>query len=417
MQLDPSAPLKPQLEAITGDALERLVAASAARVGYFVLRNVCVDMEGELVAESDVFASLMTPLREQRVVIECKGGQPKPTDIRKFAPMRRLLSPNPDDLLLVVRHGYPDNRKSLATKLDVRVIERTNLAYYSLPLLGGAALRARRVVELNRCLAWHVVHEWFVARAATGPQIVKKHLRFLTHDLWAVAEPLDQVKRSFSAYTGEFAATWTVVATEKNLKETDETYEAKDDDFQTATYVATLHRMINVYAVVRRALEIVQHESPGELVETTGVGLRDAISQLSERPMLLPGFLSFVQTFWFLWGGFFVKSRRDEEVSAIAEDQGVSKETIEHYLKVLAGIFEGPGAKLTREWTDYWYFMHIPAAFRALGFIHRESRFSQAYAGREFFGKCDPHYRAALERALGPIGGVAALKVSLPAAP
>jgi hypothetical protein len=103
---------------------------------------VCVDMDGETVAEADVFASLMTPLREQRVVLECKGGQPKPTDIRKFAPMRSLLYPSPDELLLVVRHGYADNRKALAAKLGVRVIERTNLAYYSLPLLGGVSLRA-----------------------------------------------------------------------------------------------------------------------------------------------------------------------------------------------------------------------------------------------------------------------------------
>jgi predicted RecB family endonuclease len=178
LQLDPTTSLSAQLKAIPGDKMECFVAAAFASVGYTVFRNLFIELGGERVAETDGFASVFTPLRESRVMVECKGGHPKFDEIRKFASLNALLNPPPDELLIISRPGCPPNRIELANLLRVRIVERTNLTYYVLPLVGGQALRQERASSLNRYLAWQTVHEYLTSHVGKHHQI-RAHYRCL----------------------------------------------------------------------------------------------------------------------------------------------------------------------------------------------------------------------------------------------
>lgn len=257
MQLDPNAHLVQQLGAVSSTTLERLTAATFASVGYTVLRNLRYELGGQMAAEADVYATVLTPLRESRVLIECKGGTPSFTEIREFASLRRLLSASPDDLIIICQANIPQNRIDLAEKLDVRLVEKTNLAYYVLPLLGGAGMRQARARELNRYLAWQVVHEYLTRRVQTHPQL-NRHYRFLVCDLWKIGEPDLQAAQSFDAYTNQFSNTSEVVAAAHGTTALNALYNPVDDDIEAAMYVMLLHRFMNVWAVARWTLQLVQ---------------------------------------------------------------------------------------------------------------------------------------------------------------
>jgi hypothetical protein len=92
MQLDPNAHLVAQLQHVSGTTLERLSAATLASVGYTVFRNLKFELGGQTAAEADVFTSVFTPLRESRILLECKGGDPSFVEIREFASIRHLVN-------------------------------------------------------------------------------------------------------------------------------------------------------------------------------------------------------------------------------------------------------------------------------------------------------------------------------------
>jgi len=409
MQLDPGAPLSPQLIAVSSTALEQLTAATCASVGYTVFRGLRYEIGGEGAAEVDVFASVFTPWRESRVLFECKGGVPSFNDIRKFASLRHLLEPTPDDLIVIAQQGCPVTRQELAQLLGARVVEKTNLTYYVLPLLGGATLRKERAIELNRYLAWQSVHDYLVGKTNSHPTL-KQHYRLLLTQLWRVGDPSQQIALSFDAYKNQFPNTSDEVATARGLSAVQAAYDAPNDDIEAAFYVVLLHRLMNAYSVVRYTLFVMQHKDSAHLATMHGSSMAETVSALSAHPRFIYGFPSFLQTFFFVWGGFIYAPRRDEEISRMAQECRTSPEAVEQYLLVLEQLFTGAGTSMFQTWTDFWFFKWVPAAFRALGAEHRKALNPTAYSGVQFFGTSHPKHADALNRALTAIGGTASLR-------
>lgn len=410
MQLDPAQPLGPQMIAVSSSALEQLTAAACASVGYTVFRGLIYELSGHQVAEVDVFASVFTPWRESRILFECKGGHPSFEEIRKFASLRHLLLPEPDDLIILTQAACPATRKQLAELLDSRIVEKTNLTYYVLPLIGGAPQRKERAAELNRYLAWQLVHDFFVARVPRH-QKLKMHYRFLITRLWTIGDPIQQTDLSFDGYKNLHADTSDVVAQAAGTTANQAIYDAANDDVESSFYVVLLHRVMNVYAVVRHTLFVMQHRDSAHVATNIGYNLRGAISALSSNPRLLFGFPAFLQTFFFVWGGFIVEAHRDAEVRKLALETSTTPNAIELYLDVLDAIYTGVGgASMFYAHGGVRFFKYVPAAFRALGMAHRRAFDQTTYGTMTFFANADARYSAALDRALMRIGGRAGLR-------
>lgn len=408
MQLNPGIPLSPQLDKYSSTSLEQLTAAACASTGFMVMRSVIYEMDGQSIAEVDVFASQFSPWRESRIIFECKGGHPSFQDIRKSASLKRLLKPSPDDIVFLCKKACPSNRKELAKLLDTRIIEKNNLTYYILPLIRGAHLREQRSRFFNRFLAWQLVHDYLISKAGSHSKS-KSHLRFLLTRLWKVEDPQKQVNLSFTEYSRSFSDTSDVVATTNRTTKAACLLQASDDEVEVTFYLHMIHRVMNIYAVVRMAQYIVQHQTPRHLFGAVGPSLREAVKELSSFPRLMPSLLPFVQHFFYLWGGFLVLSKRDEEVTAIAEEIGSNVKAVELYLKVIKHIYSGPSSSLFKSIHGLWCITYVPASIRALGMKHRLALDPDGYKGVEFFGAAQPAYEAALDRALVSIGGCSGL--------
>ena len=408
MQLDPGIPLSPQLDKFSSTSLEQLTAAACASTGFMVMRSVIYEMDGQSVAEVDVFASQFSPWRESRIIFECKGGHPSFQDIRKTASLKRLLEPSPDDIVFLCKKACPSNRKELARLLDTRIIEKNNLTYYILPLIRGAHLREKRSKFFNRFLAWQLVHDYLVSKVSSHPKS-NSHLRFLTTKLWRVVDPQEQVNLSFNEYNRSFSDTSDVVATANGTTKALCLKQASDDQVEATFYLHMIHRLMNIYAVVRMAQYIVQHQTPRHLFGAVGPSLQNAVKELSSHPRLMPGLLSFAQHFFYLWGGFLVIDKRAEEVAAIAEETGSSVKAIKLYLQIIKYTYSGPSSSLFQSMHGLWFMTYVPAAIRALGMKHRLALDPGGYAGVRFFGAAQPEYEAALDRALVSIGGCSGL--------
>ena len=409
MQLDPNAHLVGQLRGLSSTALERLTAATFASIGYTVHRNLRYALGGQTVAEVDVHASVLTPLRESRVLFECKGGIPSFVELRNFASLRQLLSAPPDELVVICRDGTPQNRYDAAAQLGIRLVEKSNLAYYVLPLLGGGSLRHQRARELNRYLAWHTVHEFFVARVGAHATL-HHHYRFLMVDLWKIGEPNLQASTSFKAYETAFRGTSDTVAQALGTTGYQALMNPVHDDVEAAMYIMLVHRIMNAWAVARWTLEIMQSEDSVYLVKNLGSNLGSAVSQLSSHPRLLFGFPAFLQTYFFVWGGFILDARRTWEIQRMAEETATTPAAIEHYLAVLDAMYTGGAGSMNASIYGCTSFKYVPAAVRGLGITHRRAVDPGYYSGAAFFGTLGAAYGAALDRALAAIGGVASLR-------
>ncbi len=410
MQLDPNSSLTNQLRNLSGIPLERLCAATFAYNGYTVFRNLRFEIDGQLAAEADLFGVLFNPLRESRIILECKGGVPSFKEIREYASLRSLLSPKPDDLIIICKEHCPPNIKTLADSLNVRLIEKPNIVYYVLPMVGGKPLRRDRARKLNRYLAWQLIHEYFILKSNSHRQM-HQHYRFLVCDLWKIISPEEQVKLSFDKYNNTYGNTPEIIAEGKGINISDQVYTATDDDLQASWDILLMHRIMNVYAVVRRTLELMQHEGTIQLIRNTGPSLRQAISKISSVPQYIFGFPSFLQTFFYIWGGFWVNDHKSYEIEQMAKEAGTTPDAVEFYLKVLDKIYSGTGTSLFYEWENLTFFKYVPAAFRAIGIIHRENIDNNRYAQVSFFTNVvNTAYYNALDRALANIQGVSGLK-------
>ena len=398
MELNPEAPLRKQLQSASSTRLERLVAGTCASVGYTVFRDLQLDEQGTTIGQTDILASTFLPLREQRILIECKGGLPKPREIREFSTWRHLFDPSPDELVLIARGDISDALRKVAERLGVSLVRSRNLRNYLVPLLNVPGLRETRAKNVNPYFKWQRLHDFFIA-TATKNDILQPHYRFLTFDLWKIPDAAAQMEASYDKYTNLFKTTSEQVAQSQGTTTAACLHSAANDAVEASFYVMWLHRMMNVYSVVRTTLHIMRHKDTEHLVNNMGGSIRQAVSLLSEKPCYLHGFPSFLQTFLFVWGGFVTRSRREEEVNRLAAEIYSTPDAVEHYLQATDLIFSGDGTGLKQDIRNVEAFVYVPGAIRGLGIHHRRES-SDAYDNFKFFGNYDAAYLTALDRTL-----------------
>jgi len=411
LQLDPHKRLSPQLLKATGRDLERLVAAIMHSLGYTVFRNFALELEGEDVGEADVFATLETPFRESRLLFECKGGHPSFTEIRQFASLAHCVEPRPDEAVIVANYKCPQNRKHLAEKLGLALLEKNELARFILPLLKGTSSRSERVIALNVVLAAFTVHD-FLIKVVPEVDEMKAHYRFLSHVLWWKEEPRKQLKESWEAATGEYSETSKKVAEARGKTARSAIASPNDDHVQAAMLVELLHRIINMYVVVRCATTAQRRWGQEFLLEDTGLNLREAMVLITQNLRAIYGFPSFFQHWLFTWGGFIWNPRKAWEVSRLAEECCTTVGVIESYFDIIRLTYSSKqSGSLIYEDSNLTFFKWVPAAFRALGRRYRVLLDQDYYSSCKIF-KEDALNDVALGRALADIGGLRGLKWS-----
>jgi len=407
MQINPKSSLESELKNITSNNLEDLVAATLSYLGYTVFPDLHLERAGEQICEVDVFASLQTPFHESRLVFECKGGEPDFNDIRKFASLRNLLKPPPTKTILICKQGTRESRKELAGELGIQVFERDELCNWILPLLSGMPLRPERVEEINRWLTVYQVQRYLLSQR-NAPQEIKAHLRFISKNLLSDAQPIEQAKESLEAATGQHKNTTKKVADSLGLSLDKCLASAPDDRVEAAMQAELLHRMANMYAVTRCALQMQMELGRGTLLGLPHPNLRQAINIISKNPRILFGFPGFFQYWVCQWGGIVPKN---DEIDLMAQQCSTTHEAVDSYLEIIKLTYTSTselsaGMFSVRHGTEFFKF--IPAAYRAIGSLHRKS------LGLDQNSPWTPneisYYLQALDRALREPGGRTSLR-------
>lgn len=135
MQLNPEIPFSTQVNNLSGNEFEKIVAASLYYSGYHIDRNLTFGINKETVAEIDVVATLITPLNEIRIAIECKGANPSFNDLRKFSSVRKLLSLKEYFVELIVfgsNHTRQEHER-IADLLEIKLLKKSDLSKLVLP--------------------------------------------------------------------------------------------------------------------------------------------------------------------------------------------------------------------------------------------------------------------------------------------
>jgi len=413
MQLDAGTGLENQLKKVTGSSLEDLVAATLAFLGYTVLPDLVIEIDGDIICQIDVFASLQTPFQESRLVFECKGGHPSFEDIRSFASLQKILNPPPTKSIMVCKQGTKENRKQLAEQLGLQILERQDLSRWILPLLSGAAQRPERVSSLNR---WITVFEIsrYLSSKSTKNKWSKAHLRFISHELWWITDPIKQARDSLAAATKQYKYTSLTVAEDIGVSLPDCLAHASSDIVEGAIHVEMLHRLVNMYAITRSALRMQSELGRESLLQECGVYLQRAINKITENPGILFGFPRFFQYWLCIWGGVLRKATRQDEIGRMATECSTTPEAIESYLDIVSKVYKkGARAGMFQVLEDKEFFKYVPAAYRALGLLHRRKAGlmdEDDAADCLFSAHEDTSYLEALNRALQSSGGIASLR-------
>lgn len=262
--------------------------------------------------EIDVFASLHTPLKENRIIFECKGGEPTFKDVRNLHSLYSIIDPKPDSCVIVCKDGTKKNRKDLAEKLGIHILEKSDLVKWLLPLLAGGSQREVATKQINRWMAYFKVHRFLTDKAADNPDS-KQQNRFLKQVLWWKADPIEQANLSFEKARKEFLNTTSNLAKRINVDLKNCLKEANDDRIEGAMFVELFHRMMNMYAVTRCSLHFHTKLGREDLLGAFGPSLRDSIVKIGGAPRLLFGFPSFFQYWIAHWGGVVLKNNYDKD--------------------------------------------------------------------------------------------------------
>ncbi|MFI4862090.1 MAG: hypothetical protein ACIAXF_15595, partial [Phycisphaerales bacterium JB063] len=369
MQFDPHGNLVAQIRQLNGGSeLEDFVAALLALAGYTVFIDLHIALDGESAGQIDVFASIQTPYHESRVLIECKGGEPTFNDIRKFASLKELLDPSPDVSIIIGKPATKANRDKLADQLGVQIVRRDELTRRILPLFGGIDEQPNRIILLNKCMASFFVLRQLLGRAVVGQ--MKDHLRELSQNLWHITDAHEQCQESFGLAAQRCPNTAQVTATNKQRQINTYLNRADDDDIEAAMAVETYHRMMNMYAVTRYALDAQSRINQADLAARIGQRLREAFSSITENPRYIFGFPSFFQWWLMNWGGVVRQAVEEDELEQISRECSVPLDATRRYIEVIERVYGG-GQNMIYRGGGLMFFKYVPAAFRAIGKRHR----------------------------------------------
>ena len=411
MQFEADLGLEKQLKDLEGgNLLEDIVASTLSHLGYTVFPNLKISMDGENICEIDVFASLHTPLKENRILFECKGGEPNFKDIRNLHSLYSVIAPKPDRCIIVCKDGTKQNRKDLAEKLGIYILEKSDLVKWLLPLLGGGVSREEAIKQINRWIAYFQVHRFLSGKATENPDS-KKQKRFLNQELWWKADPIEQAKLSFEKARNDFLNTTAKLAKRLQTNLRDYLKESGDDGLEGAMFMELYHRMMNMYAVTRCSLHFHTKLSRDQLLKAFGPNLRDSIVKIGAAPRLLFGFPAFFQYWIAHWGGVIIKNNEKNEIEQMAIESKTTTFAIQSYIDVIKATYSSDGSDgCVYDNKEKMFFKYVPGALRALGILNRKNKGLLISDSPVFSKKEDGAYIAALERALTEIGGVNALK-------
>lgn len=416
MQLDPSKPFSTQIENLKGDNFEKVVASSLYYAGYHIDRNITFTLNKETVAEIDVVASLITPLNEIRIAVECKGANPNFNDLRKFSTIKQFLSGKEYFIDLIV-FGANSTRLAhldVASLLDIKLLKKEDLSKFILPILWGTGeLVQERIKWLNRYLCMFTIESYYVNDVIDSIQDLpmKKQFtgykKFLYSDVWSIKDPIEQLKETFEKSQNEFKGFSDAIACKLNTSAYIEITNPSNQIVQAAMFLELKHRLLNLNAIARCSI-LARTKQGRETISQRTPAIRDALNKLCDYNISPTKFMNFVTTFIFIWGAAFQKIDKsiEFELNKLAQESGISDSSAKTYLKILHLVYQsGDGLFLNIE--QRFCMKYIPSAIRALGLIHRRSVFTDYRY--ELFRE-DKSNLIILDEVLHKIGGINGLR-------
>lgn len=382
MQLDIDKPFSTQIKNLSGTDFENLVASSYYYLGYTIFRNLKVNVEKQNAAEIDVLATLLTPLNEIRLAIECKGANPSFNELRKFSTIRKIIE---SDYYLTDLFAYGANttrkpHETFANLLGVKLLKKEDLSKKVLPILWGTGeLRKDRLSWINRYLAIFTIEDYLIRLAETAPfpnvkSEFSNYIRFLQCELWGIMDPLEQIQTAFDKAQGEFNGFSAKIAGLLGLNISDELRRPSNELVQAAILLELKHRYINICGISRCSIMARTIQGRDLITKNKYPILRDVINALCDYNISTSKFSHVIFRWIYLWGGVKIKINNsfylDEEL--ISKETGLSANSFNDYLNIFRLIFSS-GKDLFYETNNMIFLKYVPSHYRALGLLHRRS--------------------------------------------
>lgn len=389
MQLNPNIPFSTQVKELKGNDFEKIVASSLQYSGYHIDRNLTFGINKETVAEIDVVATLITPLNEIRIAIECKGANPSFNDLRKFSSVRKLLSLKEYFVELIVfgANNTRPEHEEIASLLEIKLLKKSDLSKLVLPILWGTGeLRSERTTWLNRYLAIYTIEDFYtkdIIDSIQNRDLKKKftgYRKYLQSDLWSINDPIDQLNDSFEKAQNDFKGFSNEIAKNQGTTAYQQVINPDNQLVQAAMFLELKHRVMNLNAIARCSIIAKTRQGRNVISERTPA-IRDALNKLCDYNLSPSKFINFVSRFIFLWGGIILKDKENgvyKDLHQIAKETGISDENALEYLKILFRIYQS-GSGLFINNNERFFMKYVPSSLRALGLRHRKSVFGADY--------------------------------------
>lgn len=379
MQLNPEEPFSTQISRLDGDDFEMIVAASLNYTGYHIDRNIIFGINRLEIAEIDIVASLITPLNEIKIAVECKGSVPSPNDLRKFSTVKEFLKADGCfvDLITFGSNSMRPEHDKVAEILGVKLLKKEDLNKFVLPVLWGTGeLVGNRIREINRYLCVFQIENYYtknILSTIDNPDVkrlLNRYRKYLYSDLWSIKNPVEQLNNCFEKAQDEFRYFTDTVATMRGTRAREEVSNPSDQIVQAAMYMELKHRLINL-GIIARCSVLARSNQGREIISERTPAIRDALNILCDYNISPAKFLNFITRFIFIWGGILLKrdGNYNQELKLIAGEVGISDENAGQYIEILKLVYES-GSSLFVDNNDFFFVKYVPAAYRALGVFH-----------------------------------------------
>lgn len=418
MQLDPNSPFATQVNPVMGNDFENIVASCYFYLGYHVERNLTVRVANQAAAEIDVLASMITPLFESKIAVECKGATPSFNDLRKFSTVDQILR---SDNISVKLAAYGSNsireeHIKFASILGINLMKKEDLSKKVLPILWNrGTFRLDRIRVINRYLAVFQIKDYYhqtVYGRIADPEIkreIGKYIRFLKGEIWSVADPVVQLELCFEKAKNDFWGFTDNIAKRLGTTAAAQVINPRDETVELAMLLELEHRIINLYAITRTSI-LARTESGRRAITERTPAIRNALNSLCDHNVTISQFPNFIFRYFFLWGGTILKqgNLQRKEMLILATECGISIEVAESFMTILKEIYQ-TGNNLFSNHPNKEFFKYVPSAFRSLGAFHRKSINPEIYNNMQIFFE-DAKYETMLNASLVDIGGSAGLR-------
>ncbi|HLP55065.1 MAG TPA: hypothetical protein VK151_08555 [Fluviicola sp.] len=420
MQLDPTKSFKEQISNLKGTDFENIVAATFFYAGYHIERNVILTIDKDTIAEIDIVGSLITPLNEIRIAIECKGAKPNFADMRKFSTVKQLLS-GFEFLVDMIVFGSDDTREAhdeIARKLQLKLLKKADLGKLIFAIQGSDVVTNMvRKTWINRYLVMFTIENYYLKTIIDGIKRteVKKefnsYIKYLYADLWSISDPIEQINDSFIKSQEEFYGFTDTIAGFYKTSALREVKKPENEVVQAAMFLELKHRIVNLYGIIRCSV-IAKNRQGIEVVSERTPAIKQALISLCDYNIAPSKFMSFITRFISLWGGCIIKyengndvENTDHELKIMADESGISLENAHHFLEIFKRIYT---SNLFNDSDSIFFMKYVPAAFRGMGVVHRDSISIDA----SIFNDDDLNLHM-LNNSLLSIGGIEGLKIKV----